>query len=241
MTSKLPNVGEYWITRSGEMIVGPIELNSDLSIYKLSDGYAFEAMCSDGFRRTYGRSGRFDLLYGGDHDFDLVERVNPDGSPWIDPERNTCFMTTITGREINLLNPREDDINIYDIATGLSTLVRFNGQRQNKVTVAEHCIIGSFRVPQEHALAFLLHDASEAYLSDLHGPLKDFLPDYRRIEAKLQEVISRRFDVGHPLPECCVRVDNELRIEEDDNVAISSDPCHWKDAYLMRFFELGGR
>jgi 5'-deoxynucleotidase YfbR-like HD superfamily hydrolase len=38
-------------------------------------------------------------------------------------------------------------------------------------------------------LACLLHDASEAYLSDVTRPVKAELPQYKEIEAPLQETI----------------------------------------------------
>jgi hypothetical protein len=39
----------------------------------------------------------------------------------------------------------------------------------------------------------LLHDACEAYISDVTRPVKTGLPDYREIEKNLQSVIWERF------------------------------------------------
>ena len=42
-------------------------------------------------------------------------------------------------------------------------------------------------------LAFLLHDASEAYLSDVTRPVKAELPKYKEIEAPLQNLIWQKY------------------------------------------------
>jgi hypothetical protein len=66
--------------------------------------------------------------------------------------------------------------------------------------VAEHCIrvhdlLSSNGYEEEYRVAGLLHDASEAYLCDLPGPVKRLLPDYEAIEALVQQVIWDRFNV----------------------------------------------
>ena len=49
-------------------------------------------------------------------------------------------------------------------------------------------------------LACLLHDASEAYLSDVTRPVKQELPKYLEIEKPLQEAIWRKY-LGSKLTE----------------------------------------
>lgn len=53
-------------------------------------------------------------------------------------------------------------------------------------------------------LAFqgLLHDASEAYVGDMISPLKKRMPEYRRIERRVQKAIAERFRLPakfHPI------------------------------------------
>ena len=65
-------------------------------------------------------------------------------------------------------------------------------------SVAEHCVHVSQLVPPELALEGLLHDASEAYCSDIVRPLKQVLPGYKRVEARNMAVIREKFG----LPAC---------------------------------------
>ena len=56
----------------------------------------------------------------------------------------------------------------------------------------EACARGLSR---EVRLACLLHDASEAFISDITRPVKHNLPEYLVIEKRLQDTIYRRFGI----------------------------------------------
>ena len=76
---------------------------------------------------------------------------------------------------------------IADIAHPLSFLTRANGHFAQFYSVGQHCIQcakeASARGYNDRlALACLLHDASEAYLSDITRPVKKNLPGYRDVE-----------------------------------------------------------
>lgn len=49
--------------------------------------------------------------------------------------------------------------------------------------------------PGRIGLACLLHDASEAFISDITRPVKHNLPEYLVIEKRLQDTIYRRFGI----------------------------------------------
>jgi len=106
-------------------------------------------------------------------------------------------MQTTSGRAFWPLDPRPEDICIRDIAIALSKLCRFGGHTHEFIfySVAEHCLYGAhngaFDLELQHL--FLLHDASEAYLQDLILPLKRVLTDYRKIEARVEQVIFEKF------------------------------------------------
>lgn len=107
---------------------------------------------------------------------------------------------TISGIFFSPLAPHEDDINAGDIAHALSLLCRANGHFKRFYSVGQHCIAcereaAAEGLSREVRLACLLHDASEAYISDITRPVKLGLPEYRRIEKKLSDVIFRRFGI----------------------------------------------
>ena len=66
--------------------------------------------------------------------------------------------------------------NIYSIAYSLSFINRFTGHA-GAYSVAQHSILVAQHLPEEFKLSGLLHDATEAYLSDVSSPLKRLMPE----------------------------------------------------------------
>lgn len=123
-------------------------------------------------------------------------------------ERQGDWMQTHSGLRFYPLDPRSEDLRIEDIAHALSMLCRFNGHVERFYSVAEHSVIVATAVAQvsrdsRMILTALLHDASEAYLSDVPRPLKRMpeMEPYRRMERLLEEAIAERFNLFYPLPD----------------------------------------
>jgi hypothetical protein len=104
-----------------------------------------------------------------------------------------------SGAWLDFCAPAKSEFTIDDIAHGLSNICRYSGQCSRFYSVAEHSILVS-----DTATGFefeaLLHDAAEAFLGDITRPLKQMLPDYKRIEAEVERAILDRFGVNGPLP-----------------------------------------
>lgn len=96
-----------------------------------------------------------------------------DWHPWIQ---------TASGAAFNLIAPDPAHIDFdVDVAEALARTARFGGHvRSGPYSVAQHCCIGADAIWRETgdsdlALAFLLHDAHEAYLGDITTPMTEAL------------------------------------------------------------------
>ena len=112
---------------------------------------------------------------------------------------------TNSGIMIDPLRPRQELIKIEDIAHSLSMLCRANGHFKSFYSVCQHSIncmqeARARGYSRRVQLACLLHDGSEAYLSDVTRPVKEELPLYRKIEEPLQEMIWQKW-LGSALTE----------------------------------------
>lgn len=169
------------------------------------------------------------------------------------------YISTASGRQFHFGDHRRmvEAVNIGDVANALGNLCRFTGQCARFYSVAEHSWHVSHIVPEELALVGLLHDATEAYCADIARPLKNLLPDYRRVEADIWRAVAEAFglpvdmppeikradmamlklEVEHLLPENCAR---ELNLPgEPAGVDLRYwDPFRAKFFFLERFRQL---
>jgi uncharacterized protein len=109
-----------------------------------------------------------------------------------------AFIRTYSGKRFFPLAPRVEDVDIQDIAQGLSNVCRFVGHTREYFSVAQHCCqVSDLLLPLGNEAAFsgLLHDSAEAYLQDIPSPLKktEVFAEYRIAEARLESVIRIRF------------------------------------------------
>lgn len=130
--------------------------------------------------------------------------------------QEAAIITTWSGRHIDLLNPNPFDIHVDDIAWSLARTMRFNGHTARPYSVAEHCLLGVGQCAAANRLEFLLHDAAEAYLGDVVGPLKNtaMFAGYRELEARWQRVIALRFGLRLSMPREVVTVDKRMLATE---------------------------
>ena len=110
------------------------------------------------------------------------------------------LIRTWSGVFFSPLEPHPEDICPEDIAHALSLLCRANGHFRCFYSVGQHCLACEAEahaagLPRSVRIACLLHDASEAYISDITRPVKLGLPEYRVIEKRLQDTIYRRFGI----------------------------------------------
>ena len=161
-------------------------------------------------------------------------------------------ITTATGRNINPLALKIEDVDIYDIAHSLAMICRFNGHSRIVYSVAEHSVLVSTFCPPELALEGLLHDAAEAYLGDVPTPLKRQWPEYQAAERRAQSVITKCFGLPAEMSSA-VNVADKRAIEIEmprllapvhSSIAIAPlcgfSPDKGREAFLARYSELTG-
>ena len=127
----------------------------------------------------------------------------------------------LSGRKLDILSPSPLDIEIEDIALGLSRVTRWNGQTTgaHAYSVAQHSILVEELFTSEYPnlknkwkLAALLHDAPEYVIGDLITPFKYALNNsYREVEENLMKAIYVRFGLPSTIPKSI-----ELKIKKID-------------------------
>lgn len=136
------------------------------------------------------------------------------------------YITTYGGTHFVPTEPEAEKIHISDIAHALSLICRGNGQVKTFYSVGQHCI-NCAREAEARGysgrviLACLLHDASEAYLSDVPSPFKKYLPQYRELEQRLLDMVYRKY-LGSDLTE-----EEAAQVEEIDKDML------WYDLWVL--------
>lgn len=91
------------------------------------------------------------------------------------------WIVTQSRREIDPTNVRAKDIDFSDIAYALARTGRFGNHGDQFLSVARHSMDAAFvardyyRASADTQLQCLLHDAAEAYIGDVVGPIKILL------------------------------------------------------------------
>lgn len=121
---------------------------------------------------------------------------------------------TFTGKMFSFVDMDPDTICIEDISHSLSMINRFTGHTKVPYSVAAHSVNMAMIAPKEYKLDCLLHDAAEAYTNDISSPLKRLLPDYKKIQNRLERVISHKFGTMNPMPQYVHDLDRHIVTNE---------------------------
>ena len=166
-------------------------------------------------------------------------------------------ISVLDGTFFDILKPKDYPFKINTIATALSNLCRYTGHVTRFYSVAEHSVLVSMLVPRKHALAGLLHDSAEAFLGDVSSPLKKLLPQYQRIEDRVEKAIAKHFQIEYPYHEEIHLADKRMYWNERKTIAPAKDtlwhqelgaarkveavglvPAEAKKLFLNRYYEL---
>lgn len=135
----------------------------------------------------------------------------------------------------------KNEFDIEDIAHPLSLCCRYNGHVHTFYSVAEHCcLIYDFILNHYGTKAYkawggwtykkcfqaLMHDSSEAFISDMPAPMKRFMPDLKNMEAHIENAIFKYYDL--PLPDEFIKLlDIRILIDERAQAMNSTGKYKW--------------
>ena len=139
------------------------------------------------------------------------------------------FIVTYTGKKVNPLALKVEDIDILDIAHHLACCNRFCGALKIPVSVGQHSVYVSRllrRTPWEREGLF--HDASECYLGDISKWVKqsDTMIGYREAEDRAWKTIAEALALDFlETPEFNPRIKyaDDLMVRYE-NMKLSGDP-----------------
>jgi hypothetical protein len=136
------------------------------------------------------------------------------------------WIQTYTGKKFYPLDPRLEDICIEDIAHSLANTCRYNGHSRVFYSVAEHSVRMAFAMLPGCPKWRLLHDAAEAYTSDVPRPVKPMLKEFKNIENSILKVVAEKFNLGNCDYDAIHHADAVLLSTEKRDVLNS--PVEWE-------------
>ena len=136
-------------------------------------------------------------------------------------KKTRAWQRMLSGRRLDLLDPSPVDIEIEDIAHGLSFVARWNGQTVGEYpySVAEHSLLVEKifsklnpKVEVKWKLVALLHDAPEYVIGDMISPVKAKVgPGYDELDNRLMAAILLRFGLPSKVP---VKIKKKIKVAD---------------------------
>lgn len=152
------------------------------------------------------------------------------------------YITSASGRRIDLPDPKPGQLTQVDIATHLSRIPRFVGATSRPYSVAQHSVVVAYlsvAVGQHYArkplsrvdadalfMEGLLHDAHEAVTGDMPSPLKKLAGrEYKRLESRIDASIRRDYGLKSRVP---------MHVHSADAVALILEDSHLRWGHINR-------
>jgi len=110
------------------------------------------------------------------------------------PPCDDCVIEIYPGTMVNLLAMTAEDVTLAGITHTLGNICRFGGHGRKFYSVAEHSVLvaqimSKLGGTHREILLGLLHDAAEAFITDLPHPVKYMLPNYMDLESRVDKEI----------------------------------------------------
>lgn len=132
------------------------------------------------------------------------------------------LIATFTGKLVNPLDLKPEDIDIIDIAHATAGMGRYTCHTRYPESVATHSVLlhdyaEYLGWPQPKLKKILMHDATEAYCIDLPAPLKfgtELGKLFQEIEEKIELVICKKFGIDPMVDQDIKNLDRRIRTDE---------------------------
>ncbi len=150
------------------------------------------------------------------------------GADFYAEKEKALYIETVRGRKFYLLDDKPL-FDVVEIAHALSMQCRYTGHTSRFYSVAEHsCLVAYImkRFGLGDPFEGLMHDATEAYLSDIASPWKVLLPDYKRIEKELEGKARVFFGLPPVITDGCKKAD-WVALFVEANQLIPSKAADW--------------
>lgn len=148
----------------------------------------------------------------------------------LDTKTDRGWIQLSNGKPFWPLDPQMEDLEIEPIAHALSNQCRFTGHSKFFYSIAQHSLqMSYFDQTKKHGLKLLLHDASEAFLTDVSSPVKHH-PSfwfYRQAEDRIQTMIYEKF-TGDPIPPWGLEIFDEIMLATEARDLLSPLHPDWK-------------
>lgn len=142
------------------------------------------------------------------------------------------------GRLVDINNMHCSNLDVAEMARTLQRIPRYNGHQNFEWTVGQHSLLVAKILKDKGysadvQLAGLLHDASEAYINDIIRPIKVYLTEYFKYEAKVENAILYKFGL-RPLDDYEYREADDLALyaESVKLIGLNND---WVKQYTKEF------
>ena len=140
------------------------------------------------------------------------------------------WIQTFTGGRFYILDPREEEVDIFDIAHSLSMQCRYLGHAHNFYSVAQHSVLLATwcrekGMSPESQFEALMHDAHEAYTGDIPKPIKVSIPILQDAEKRVEDVVRRKYRLQPDMPDWCHQIDRDIVV--DEKRALMADQNGW--------------
>lgn len=152
---------------------------------------------------------------------------------------------TYSGRMVDLLDLRVEDLVLEDMLVPLSRIGRYGNHSEFLYSVGHHTLIcaelARLNGESDEVIRYVLgHDLSESYLGDIPRPLKRHLSMYGEIEENVQNVIWEFLGLAVPdqeMTDKILKYDNGVLYWESYLVKrnVGEWGSNFKDEELMKF------